>query len=179
MNLLELYQTKKYRTDKNTTHSYINHLYNSLFLDKRQSATNVLEIGVHHGGSILLWRDYFINATIDAIDIHDCYDKLDTDRINHIVSDAYNVNVIENLKNYDIIIDDGPHTLNSIYFIIDNYLSLLKNNGICIIEDIQDYSWFEYITSKIPKQYSFNIVDLRSIKNRYDDMILVIRKEEV
>jgi hypothetical protein len=52
------------RTDKNTTHSYLP-LYESLFKNKKETAQNILEIGIQNGGSsIKLWRDYFINATI-------------------------------------------------------------------------------------------------------------------
>jgi hypothetical protein len=50
------------RTDKNTTHSYLP-LYESLFKNKKETTQNILEIGFQNGGSIKLWRDYFINAT--------------------------------------------------------------------------------------------------------------------
>ena len=56
------------RTDKNTTHSYLP-LDESLFKNKRETAQNILEIGIQNGGSIKLWRDYFINATIYGLDI--------------------------------------------------------------------------------------------------------------
>ena len=56
------------RTDKNTTHSYLP-LYESLFKNKKETAQNILEIGIQNGGSIKLWRDYFINATIYGLDI--------------------------------------------------------------------------------------------------------------
>ena len=56
------------RTDKNTTHSYLP-LYGSLFKDKKETTQNILEIGIQNGGSIKLWRDYFINATIYGLDI--------------------------------------------------------------------------------------------------------------
>ena len=56
------------RTDKNTTHSHLP-LYESLFKNKKETAQNILEIGIQNGGSIKLWRDYFINATIYGLDI--------------------------------------------------------------------------------------------------------------
>ena len=45
------------RTDTNTTHSYLP-LYESLFKNKKETAQNILEIGIQNGGSIKLWRDY-------------------------------------------------------------------------------------------------------------------------
>lgn len=173
MKLLEQYQLKNYDTDKNTVHSYIDHLYNDLF---NSDYTDVLEIGAFHGGSALLWRDYFTNASIDIIDIAECQEIKDQPRINHIVGDAYSHNMINKLHQYDLIIDDGPHTLHSMMFIIEHYISLLKSNGMCIIEDIQSPEWFDVLISKIPKDCFYYRVDLRNVKNRYDDLVLVIRK---
>jgi len=56
------------RTDKNTVHSYLP-LYESLLCSKKETATNVLEIGICHGGSIKLWGDYFSKATVYGVDI--------------------------------------------------------------------------------------------------------------
>jgi hypothetical protein len=175
MNLSQLFKSKNYQTDKNSVHSYIDNFYNDLFFDKK-NATNILEVGVYGGGSILLWRDYFENAQIDAIDVNDCSNAIDNNRINHIVANAYDFNLLDKLNKYDIIIDDGPHTLESMIFFIENYTKLLKSNGIAIIEDIQDYAWFDYLIKFIPSNFTYNITDLRSIKNRYDDMLLTIRK---
>ena len=38
------------RTDKDTTHSYIN-LYDKLLLKRKETAFNILEIGIYYGGS--------------------------------------------------------------------------------------------------------------------------------
>ena len=56
-----------YTTDKNTTHSYLE-LYNKLLFSKKETAKNVLEIGVFFGGSIKLWHDFFPNADIYGLD---------------------------------------------------------------------------------------------------------------
>jgi hypothetical protein len=177
MSVALLYKTKEYATDKNSIHSYIDQLYDKLFSPLKDSVSNVLEIGVYDGGSILLWRDYFVNATITAIDINDCSSKLDNDRINHVVANAYNQDLLQSLPKFDIIIDDGPHTLDSMIFFVQNYLQLLTDTGIAVIEDVQDYRWFDILTSFIPSdEYSYEVVDLRSVKGRYDDMMLIIKK---
>jgi hypothetical protein len=41
------------RTDKNTRHSYLP-LYQNLLIKKKQTAKNVLEVGICFGGSIKL-----------------------------------------------------------------------------------------------------------------------------
>lgn len=173
--LLEQYRSKPYDTDKQTIHCYIEQAYNTLFNDNL-SVTNILEIGAMNGGSALLWRDYFVNASIDIIDINECKAILNQERINHIVANAYSKNLVKSLRHYDIIIDDGPHTLDSMIFIIDYYIPLLKLGGICVIEDVQYYEWFETLTKKISKEYSYEIMDLRKTKNRYDDLLLIIKR---
>jgi len=56
------------RTDKNTVHSYLP-LYQNLLISRKESAKNVLEIGIWNGGSIKLWNDFFPNATVYGLDI--------------------------------------------------------------------------------------------------------------
>lgn len=170
---------KNYKTDKNSAHSYIDNLYDEL-LSKKIDSTDILEIGVSQGGSIQLWRDYFINATIDAVDINDCSKFLDRHRINHIIGNAYTKDFFCNLKNeYDIIIDDGPHTLDTMIFFVKNYLNLLRHDGIAIIEDIKSDEWAGIIKKNVPCNFISKTVDLRHIKGRFDDLVLVLSRGKV
>ena len=66
MNLEDLVDNSK--TDKNTIHSYLP-LYEQLLNKRKETALNVLEVGINLGGSIKLWHDYFTNATIFGLDI--------------------------------------------------------------------------------------------------------------
>ena len=66
MSLLELVDNTK--TDKNTLHSYLG-LYQELLVSKKDTAKNVLEIGIRDGGSIKLWSDFFVNANVYGLDI--------------------------------------------------------------------------------------------------------------
>ena len=59
MSLIDL--VDNHLTDKNTNHSYLN-LYEQLLCNKKYTAKNILEIGICTGGSIKLWKDYFVNA---------------------------------------------------------------------------------------------------------------------
>lgn len=173
MKLSEQYKLKNYKTDKNTVHSYIDYLYNDLV---NQSYTNVLEIGAFDGGSALLWQDYFTKAKIDILDVNECLAIKNQPRINHIVGNAYSDELIKNLRTYDLIIDDGPHTLESMVYFIDNYIKLLKIDGIAVIEDVQLFQWFNTLVTRVPNNCLFHIVDLRNVKNRYDDLVLIIRR---
>src|SRR3990167_11232762 len=60
----------KYRSDKcpkRGKHTYTPYYYN-LFKNKKNSVKKVLEIGILHGASLLMWRDFFPNAKIYGAD---------------------------------------------------------------------------------------------------------------
>ena len=186
MSLVELVDNT--RTDKNTCHSYLE-LYENLLNRKKYTAKNILEIGICNGGSIKLWHDYFENAKIYGLDIMNeinVWDELKNKEriILHTSVDAYNMNFyIDNLLNknikFDMILDDGPHTLESMKTFIVLYSQLLSDDGILILEDIQSPDWLDVLVKCVPehlKQY-VKIHDLRHIKGRYDDLVLVIDKK--
>ena len=139
-------------TDKNTTHSYLD-LYESLLSSKKETATNVLEVGIGdfkqtNGGSIKLWRDYFTNATIYGLDILGL-DRVSDDLKNHnrvvlhTSTNAYDevffksTFLDKNLK-FDFMLDDGPHTLYSMIQFIKLYSQVMKDDGILIFDDDDD-----------------------------------------
>lgn len=177
------------RTDKNTIHSYLG-LYEELLQSKKYTAKNVLEIGICYGGSIKLWSDYFVNATIygcDIMHINNVWDVIkNNDKIKLYTStDAYNHTFILNelfLKpvRFDMILDDGPHTLESMKTYVKYYSQLLTDDGILILEDIQSWDWIDIIKAEIPQELQkfVSTFDLRPNKNRYDDIVLVINKSK-
>ena len=122
------------RTDKNTTHSHLP-LYESLFKNKKETAQNILEIGIQNGGSIKLWRDYFTNATIyglDIIHIDQIPDDIKNDKniIVHTSTNAYDSQLFQETflnKNskFDLLVHDGPHTLESMKQYINLYSQVL------------------------------------------------------
>jgi len=141
----ELYNTDKYDL------GYIHTFYDELFSPLKDKVTDVLEIGIHAGTSILLWRDFFNNATIYGIDVEKCDRVHQQHNIIDIYGDAYNTEIFSNFNNkeFDIIIDDGPHTLETMTFFINYYLPLLKSGGILIIEDIIDCAWTQILLDMI------------------------------
>ncbi len=190
MSLEDLVDNSK--TDKNTTHSYL-HLYNELLTKKRFTAKNVLEVGIgdfneKNGGSIKLWRDYFTNATIyglDVLPINRVMDELLNDPIVilYTSTDAYNEDFFN--KNFlnknitcDFMLDDGPHTLESMVQFIKLYSQIMTDDGILIVEDVKSLDWIEKLKNEVPvhlKQF-IKVYDLRSNKNRFDDIVFTIDK---
>ena len=76
------------------------------------------------------------------------------------------------------MLDDGPHTLESMKQFIKLYSQLLTDDGILIVEDVQDWGWIDILRNEVPeslKQY-VKVYDLRKNKNRYDDIVFTIDK---
>lgn len=182
--LLLLYEKYKHLTDKNTTHSYISSVYDNLFKEIQDTCTNILEIGIHEGGSIKLWKEYFINATIYGVDNNQNLElfRYNPDKqIKVFVNDAYNLDFVNSLpNNFDLIIDDGPHTLDSMVRFLQYYQSKLNDNGILVIEDIPEINWIENFKSYIlPENIDrYSVYDLREVKGRSDDILLIIDKRK-
>ena len=174
-------------TDKNTTHSYLD-LYERLLNSKKTSASNVLEIGIYKGGSIKLWHDYFKNANVYGLDIANVNQippfLKNNSRIKICPStDAYNTNTINILKSvkFDMVLDDGPHTLNSMIVFVSEYSQMLANDGILILEDVQSIDWINHLKNATPEHLKtcVEVYDLRHIKGRYDDIVYVINKAKL
>lgn len=173
LSLAEICQA--YATDKNTLHCYVDEVYENLLAPIRLEAKRVLEIGVNKGASILMWKDYFPNAVITGIDSCSVRPIEGRDRINAVLGDAYSEDVLNQLSHdYDFIVDDGPHRLECFKFVAKHYTQRLKPGGILVMEDIQESSWLKEIQEAIPQGYQSYFVDLRKVRNRYDDLILVV-----
>lgn len=175
------------RTDKNTIHSYLP-LYQKLLISKKETAKNVLEVGIYKGGSIKLWSDFFTNAKVyglDIINIRDIWEGIKNKEniILHTSCDAYNIDFFTNNflnKNIkcDFMLDDGPHTLESMKQFINLYSQIMTDDGILIIEDVQMWDWIDILKNEVPenlKQF-IKVYDLRKNKNRYDDIVFTIDK---
>ena len=177
-------------TDKNTFHSYLD-VYEQLFSRRRESARYVLEVGIgpppENGGSIKMWAKYFPNAQIHAMDIIpieqvSCREIILHPRVFlHTSVDAYDPLIVTNkftsksLK-FDILIDDGPHTLESMVQFLKLYLPLLADKGVLVIEDIQEMDWINELKAVVPRdqQSLIKVFDRRNVKGRYDDIMFVI-----
>ena len=174
-------------TDKGTLHSYTA-AYEKLlapFVDKEIA---MLEVGIQYGGSSLMWHDYLPHAKLTLVDIRNqvaghIFEKMDSSRYDMLIGDAYSPEMIGNIRldfphGFDVAIDDGPHSLHSQILFIQNYLSMIKPGGVLIIEDIQSFDSIEILKTVTPEEFKSNIevIDLRGVKGRYDDIMFVIRK---
>ena len=137
---------EEYNTDKQMNkHNYVA-VYESLFSPFRQDTFNFLEIGIYHGGSIRMWRDYFPNATIYGIDIRQAHiNKIkDTERlVLNQVDQGSEVWLKEYAKQgpWKVIIDDGSHKSSHQKLTFDVLWDQVQPGGYYIIEDTHTSYW--------------------------------------
>jgi SAM-dependent methyltransferase len=148
-----------HNTDKFTL-GYVDEFYDPLFTPIRDDVKNVLEIGIQNGLSIKLWRDFFPNAQIYGADIERLVDLSGEERITTYYCDAYTKAMSNSLEDnkFDIIIDDGPHTYDSMVFFLQNYLPKVKPGGYLVLEDIVDCNWTPKLLEIIDKDLADDVV---------------------
>jgi FkbM family methyltransferase len=166
-----------YLTDKNTSHSYLQ-TYHNILQSRRFSSKNILEVGIQRGGSLKLWNDYFINANIYGLDIDiapefiKLYDRIKTFKCSAYSSEAIDIFNKQHIQ-FDMILDDGPHSLETMIYFLIHHSQLLAPNGILIIEDIPSMDWALLFKKIVGNKLEENscIYDLRPNKNRWDDIV--------
>ncbi|MFA5859304.1 MAG: hypothetical protein WC955_09570 [Elusimicrobiota bacterium] len=120
-------------------HNYTEFYYD-IFLPIKTSAQKICEIGIAAGASLKMFRDYFSSATIYGIDIEDC-SFMDSDRIKTFVADQEDREQLKGFVNkygsgYDLILDDGGHTMGQQQVSFGYLFKQIKSGGYYIIEDV-------------------------------------------
>jgi hypothetical protein len=135
-----------YGSDKSTKH-YYHTIYEPYFEKIRYDKINILEVGILDGKSMLAWLEYFPNAEIYGIDIFTRTRSADIPalkrkRTHWALCDSTLMIAQSTIKRkwpdvkFDIILDDGLHTLKGQAKTFMNLIPLLKENGTYFIEDI-------------------------------------------
>lgn len=138
---------KKYNCDKGYSHDYIA-IYNKYFENIRHKPLKFLEIGFLVGDSAHMWEEYFPSAELHFLDNNrECINRASTltSRSHlHIVDqskEADLVNFVNQVGLFDIIIDDGGHTMVQQKTSFNVLFSYVKPGGLYIIEDLHTSYW--------------------------------------
>lgn len=169
--------------DKDTVHTYID-VYAELLRPYRETAKNILEIGLFSGQSLRMWEQYFtgkcygIDFSDQPLGLQDLRPMIAEGTHNIIIMDGTNQNDIE--KNFgdivfDVIIDDGSHQLQHQLDSYKYFKSHIAKGGVYIIEDIQDLDRDRVAFENIDNEKKITILDRRKLKNRYDDVLVIIK----
>jgi hypothetical protein len=166
--LVDLSQiASRYDTDKAVNTHYLRN-YQQLFRDLQDKEIRLLELGIHTGGSLLLWRDYFPRGLIAGLDLKPVRIADPTNRIRTYQGAQQDLALLDRIgqesapDGFDIIIDDCSHigvfTRASFWHLFDNHL---KSGGIYAIEDWGTGYWDWWVDGvgyvPPPKGYSETI----------------------
>ena len=159
---------QKYDTDKSSQRNNITNFrhchpytlfYDGLFKQKKDEKMNIAELGI--GASLLMWKEYFVNADIYGFDYDDELINIFKQKFNNERITLFNIDVSKkdsivkafsklNVL-YDIIIEDTTHQFEDQIRVIEHIYQHLKPGGILIIEDIfKSYNENDYIKRLTP-----------------------------
>ena len=129
-----------YETDK-IQHHYLE-VYDPILSHWTDKDVKLLEIGIHKGGSLNLWRDYFPKGTIAGIDLELPEGFIPGERIQLFQGSQGDTQFLSQVAasiapdGFDIIIDDASHigelSKTTFWHLFDHHL---KPGGLYAIED--------------------------------------------
>ncbi len=153
-------------------HKWIHYfdIYERHFARFRQRPITMLEIGVHGGGSLQMWRDYFApGSTIVGIDINPDCKQHEGDNIRiHIGSQndpEFLHEVAERYGRFDILLDDGSHVNAHVITSFETLYPRVAEDGVYLVEDMHTSYWPKW-GGGLGKPGSF----IEYAKRRIDDL---------
>lgn len=159
--------------DKGTLHSYIPVYSEYVTAD----TSSLLEVGVWEGHSLAMWEKYLPGARVEGIDVNlrrvkypvtvhhgNATVKADVDRL---IGDTV----------WDVIVDDGSHKVRDQVATFDLLWPKVSEGGKYFVEDVAGDAELQALTKHLENVgVSFVVWDLRSIKGRFDDILVMVEK---
>lgn len=110
---------------------------------------SVLEIGVYRGGSMRMWSHFFgPRARLVGVDIDPVAMISAGDRYSVVIADQADPEAMRKLAErhgpFDVIIDDGGHTMLQQITSVETLFPMLNDGGIYLVEDCHTSYWNEY-----------------------------------
>jgi len=161
-------------------HSDYFEVYDKHFRAIRERKLNILEIGVQYGGSVEMWAKYFPYAHITGVDIDPMCKIHAGARVSIKIGDQSDRAFLSQFKNYDIIIDDGGHTMRQQIVTFEEMYDHVKDDGVYLCEDLHTSYWDEYGGGYKREgtfiEYSKNFIDSLNAWNSRDEQVLPVSK---
>jgi len=162
--------------DKGTAHTYID-VYEEILSPYRDNGS-ILEIGICHGDSLRMWREYFkmgVVAGSDVVIFSEAENLLKDNNYKIFHCDATKedfLNELNDLK-FDVIIDDGSHLIADQITSFNLLKSKVNPGGIYVIEDINGIDAFENAFKSLHS--NCEIIDNRYKKGRFDNVLIIYK----
>ena len=108
----------------------------------------LLEIGIDRGASLRMWEDYLPNARIAGIDMKRRCRKYASERsrvfIGSQTDPAFLESVATEVGPFDVIVDDGGHTMEQHLISLTTLWKHVKPGGVYFIEDLRAAYFTEF-----------------------------------
>ena len=109
----------------------------------------IVELGVFHGGSLQMWRDYFgPQSRIIGVDINPRLRDLGEPGIEIVIGDQGDRRFLRELAQHsgpiDVLIDDGSHLMNHQIMTLEELFGAVKPEGVILVEDTHTSYWREH-----------------------------------
>jgi len=158
-----------YNTDKATDHFFTD-FYDKKLSSLRNLNLNILEIGIWKGESLKMWKEYFPNSQIYGVDINNLK-FLEEERICIEQADQTDIErmntVFPNIK-FDLIIDDGGHSMYQQQLSLISMFHRVKRGGFYILEDLHtSLSPHHFYNNDPTKRTALDLI--KNIANKQED----------
>ena len=160
--------------DKGTQHSYIDVYEREM---TRTSDIDLLEIGVWQGHSLAMWGEYFHDSRVVGVDIDLSRLRYEVDARECDATSAHALAVTLGDAHFDYIVDDGSHLPSHQAESFRLLWDRVKPGGKYFIEDIAGDEALSVVSQAVSDMgLEFVVYDLRELKNRFDDIIVMVTK---
>jgi 23S rRNA U2552 (ribose-2'-O)-methylase RlmE/FtsJ len=124
-------------------------VYHRHFARFRGTDFTMVEIGIYHGGSLQMWRDYFgPRARIVGVDINPRCKSLEEPGIEIVIGDQADPRFLnqlrERLGHIDVLLDDGGHTMQQQVVTFSTLFPHVSLNGVYLCEDVHTSYWRDF-----------------------------------
>ncbi|MGA0530644.1 class I SAM-dependent methyltransferase [Hansschlegelia sp. KR7-227] len=124
-------------------------IYERHFSRFRGKRPVILEIGVHGGGSVEMWKAYFgEGAQIVGLDINPDCAQHSAEGIDVFIGSQDDPAVINDIlakhPKIDIVLDDGSHHMRHVMATFKLLFDRISKSGVYMVEDMHTAYWDEY-----------------------------------
>ena len=139
----------------------------------------MVEIGIAHGGSVAMWKEYFgSGCKIVGIEINPDFKQHEAEDIEIFIGSQDDPNLINAvLARYpqiDVVLDDGSHMNNHMRDTFTLLYDRIKADGVYMVEDTHTCYWPEFGGGfRVPSSF------LEWSKNKIDELNAVNTRGEI
>jgi len=173
-NLYQFYLRSPYRSVK---HSGYFQVYDEIFENFINKKFTFVEVGIHNGGSLFMWREFFgEDARIIGVDLNPEAKQFEKYGFEIFIGDQSDKrfwkSFFDEVGDIDVLIDDGGHTYEQQIITVTSTIDFVKNNGLIVVEDTHTsyFKKFGYPTKYTFVNWSKKIID--NINSRSQEVVI-------